>query len=62
MVLVKYLAFKSRFREKCKDPIVYKALINYVLDKHLVQVFDIPLVHNRFSKFHPIWGLVSSGT
>lgn len=41
---------------------MYKALINYASDECLVQVFNIPLVHNRFSKFYPTCELINSGT
>ena len=56
---VKQLAFKW-LREKYKDPIVFRAFINYASDECLGQGFDIPLV-NRPSKSHPIKGLLSSG-
>lgn len=41
---------------------MYKALINYASDECLVLVFNIPLVHNRFSKVYTICELINSGT
>lgn len=38
-----------------------KAFLSRASDGCLMQVFDIPLVNNSFSKYHLTWGLLSSG-